>query len=765
MAATSKVREDLSQQFLAALKQGHIPWQACWSQERPLNAVTGKNYRGINAFVLSWFGDDRGYTDPRWCTYRQAQDKGWQVRKGEKGVKVEYWAYYDAKEKKLLSWDDVRQKLKAGPDYEKNLQLRCRNYTVFNGEQIDGIPALERRHTNIGTLRQKRDTLIRNMNVGYREFGTEAYYSPSSDIVTLPPEATFDDTYSYMATFLHECGHATGHEARLDRDLTGDFGSESYAREELRAEIASAFTAQSIGLQLTDEQLQYQTQRHAGYVQHWASILKNAPDELFRAIKDAESISDYLLEQGDFDNSREISSGKLGSAEYSVSPLPDGSGMELLITGEGDVPDFASEASRPYQAQAAAIRKAVIEDGITCVGDRVLSGLPSLERVSWPRSAQGIGQQQLEDCQSLKEIEFTGAHHSWMNHQHVRSPWDFPELSEKYFHFSANQREEIAAGFREGLTAEQISVYARREFDPGQMSSLRYCLASDLPPEQLAVIANPAFGAVQMDLIRSSFLCGMSEEQVSSIARPELTPNQMLDRYWEIRNDPSFTPCLPSEPKEPPMVQVPERLSLEEYLGKRGLASPIDDYMLDKHRLPHGETRRQQMQRQHEAELSSEAYHARREQAISEYKELVSKGAIVPTSVTEQKLIAARGQPEKETVQAARRSLEKRGINWITGDPLTMPSQDVIDAVHSWESRNLALMPEDLTTTAASENGQIAVRPGQCSLLLQRYHNHCLPPEWDAAERDFWGLDDFLKNGGAIAELADLYERDLDLEP
>lgn len=301
MLATNKLREDLAQKFLEALNQGHIPWHACWAQGRPENAVTGKNYRGVNAIALSYTADDRGYTDPRWCTYRQAQEKGWQVRKGEKSASVEYWAYYDLKEKKLLSWQEVRDKLNEDPHYEKNLQLRFRVYSVFNAQQIDGIPALEERpQTDIGTLRAHRDTLIRNMGIGYSEYGSRAFYSPSADTVTLPPEASFDDTYSYMATFLHECGHASGHPDRLNRDLSGVFGSESYAREELRAEIASAFTAQSLGLQLTLEQLSHHTQLHAAYVQSWATILKDAPDELFRAIKAAEEISDYLIEKGEF---------------------------------------------------------------------------------------------------------------------------------------------------------------------------------------------------------------------------------------------------------------------------------------------------------------------------------------------------------------------------------------------------------------------------------------------------------------------------------
>lgn len=139
MAATNKLREELAEKFLAALNQGQLPWSACWSTGRPENAVTGKVYRGVNALSLSCAADDRGFTDPRWCTYNQAQEKGWQVRKGAKAARVEYWAYYDTREKKLLQWRQVRDKLKADPEYEKHLQLRCRIYSVFNARQMDAI--------------------------------------------------------------------------------------------------------------------------------------------------------------------------------------------------------------------------------------------------------------------------------------------------------------------------------------------------------------------------------------------------------------------------------------------------------------------------------------------------------------------------------------------------------------------------------------------------------------------------------------------------
>lgn len=302
MAKLNKVREELSQRFVEALSMGELPWHSCWQQAVPQNAVTGRKYHGLNALWLSYLAEKQGWTDPRWATYKQASEKGWQVRKGEKASYVEYWAYYDKEKKKLLSWPDARQIFREDPAYaEKNLQLSSRVFAVFNGAQIDGIPELpQSRGTDIGAIRQQRDTLIANMGIGYREQGQSAYYSLGSDTVTLPPEASFDSTYGYMATFLHECGHASGHPDRLNRDLTGGFGSESYAKEELRAEIASAFTAQALGLTVSEQDRELETRQHMAYIQNWAQAIQDAPEELFKALKDAEKISDYLIEQGEF---------------------------------------------------------------------------------------------------------------------------------------------------------------------------------------------------------------------------------------------------------------------------------------------------------------------------------------------------------------------------------------------------------------------------------------------------------------------------------
>ena len=153
---------------------------------------------------------------------------------------------------------------------------------------------------DIESVRAQRDVLLKNMKLGFQEGGTEAYYSPSKDSITMPPSSTFLGNYGYMSTFLHECGHATGHESRLSRDLTGRFGSPSYAKEELRAEIASAFISQALGFGAAAEDLSGAMENHKAYIQSWIAVIEDQPNELFAAIKDAEAISDYLLEKGEF---------------------------------------------------------------------------------------------------------------------------------------------------------------------------------------------------------------------------------------------------------------------------------------------------------------------------------------------------------------------------------------------------------------------------------------------------------------------------------
>ncbi len=296
----NKVREQISQNFLESLKENQLPWQKGWMTERPYNVVSNTEYRGVNSFWLSYAAEQKGYSDPRWCTFKQAKDKGWKVKKGEHGTQVEFWSMYDTETKKKLTAREsnlLREKL--GEDFYERVKPISSVYTVFNAEQMEGIPKREKTQEPIQSdeLLHKRDTLIKNMGFTFHEGGDRAFYRPGDDSVTLPKMEQFRSVYDYMSVFLHESGHATGHGSRLNRDLSGGFGSEKYAREELRAEIASAFTSQELGLGGMSEK---HLDNHKAYIQSWIEVLEKEPQELFTAIREAERISDYLIEKGEF---------------------------------------------------------------------------------------------------------------------------------------------------------------------------------------------------------------------------------------------------------------------------------------------------------------------------------------------------------------------------------------------------------------------------------------------------------------------------------
>lgn len=298
----NRMREEMINSFIDCLKKDTIPWHRSWSaKQRPFNAVTNTTYRGVNSLWLSYNQFAREFDDPRWCTFKQAQTQGWKIKPGSKGTRVEFWSLYDTEEKRKLTQREAKQLSDelTLEEFKNRVKPISNVYTVFNGEQIDGIPKYEEKTYELNTeeLLQKRDTLLKNMNVDFSEGGYKAFYNPSRDRITLPEMNRFETEYDYMATLLHEAGHATGHISRLNRDMTGVFGSPEYAKEELRAEIASAFTAQELGL---DYEQNEHMENHEAYVQNWIDVLENEPNELFAAIKDAEKISDYLIEKGEF---------------------------------------------------------------------------------------------------------------------------------------------------------------------------------------------------------------------------------------------------------------------------------------------------------------------------------------------------------------------------------------------------------------------------------------------------------------------------------
>lgn len=384
----NKTREQLAEMFIKSLDEQKLPWHAVWNTHPQQNAVSAKPYRGINAFLLSMVAAAFGYEDPRWCTFNQAKKKGWSIKKGAKGVPVEFWSAINIRTKEVMDFREAAQKIRDGEAEQGDFRYYNRNFHVFNAAQIEGMPELKRvtPTADIGLIRQNRDTLIKNMAVGFDGNGTDCHYSPAQDKIVMPPESDFRDTYGYMCSFLHEAGHATGAPGRLGRG----FGStrEEYAIEELRAEIASAMTSQQLGIPLTEEQMQSNLDLHKAYIQGWAQAIKDAPKVLFDAIKDAEQISDYLIDKGEFRQVIEVEQVKEAQEPGAKEEASRDHGEEtvkqitVLVVEPGKVP-YTKEIGddwRAFQAEVGGTFQIIYPGydpvGLVCNDDGKLLGLP-----------------------------------------------------------------------------------------------------------------------------------------------------------------------------------------------------------------------------------------------------------------------------------------------------------------------------------------------------------------------------------------------------
>lgn len=282
--------EEVAAKIIEQLEQGTAPWQKPWKPGElslPYNAATGKEYRGINSMWLAM----QGHGDPRWMTYNQAGEAGAQVRKGAKGTKIVYWKTHDEERAK-----DEGGKPIIGDDGKPKMirvaleRPRAFHAVVFNAEQIDGLPPLEPKIIAPEPERHARaEAILASSGANIQHVaGNRAFYRPSTDSITLPERRQFQSADGYYATALHELGHWTGHPSRLDRDLAHPFGSEGYAREELRAEISSLMVGERL-------ELGHDPGQHAAYVGSWVKSLKEDPREIFRAAADAEKIAAYVM--------------------------------------------------------------------------------------------------------------------------------------------------------------------------------------------------------------------------------------------------------------------------------------------------------------------------------------------------------------------------------------------------------------------------------------------------------------------------------------
>lgn len=295
MSTYSDLIQATAERMLELMKQGTIPWRRPWNDPNapqngsingPYNAVTGKAYRGSNTLILRGAQLVHGYEDHRWLTYRQAQSIGAQVRRGEKGQQIAYW--------------DVSKTGKAQEGEQPAVEGEEKGYrgpsvfvaTVFNASQIDGMPEPPPPFVMPETIRnlRVRELLDRHQPKIHHDGGNRAFFSVIADSIHLPKHHTFSDDVSYQATLLHELAHWTGAKHRLDRDQTGRFGSQDYAREELVAELSSLFISERLGIGLGKEH----EDQHAAYLQSWMKALADDPKTLFRAASHAEKVMTFL---------------------------------------------------------------------------------------------------------------------------------------------------------------------------------------------------------------------------------------------------------------------------------------------------------------------------------------------------------------------------------------------------------------------------------------------------------------------------------------
>ncbi|MDE6059371.1 MAG: ssDNA-binding domain-containing protein [Clostridia bacterium] len=297
-------RNEMVNTMLDFIQNNSAEWERGWyksASEIPMNGSTGKPYRGINLLYLMMVSAKMGYTDNRWVTFNQAHELGAHVKRGEKAREISYWSQYDKLTKKPFDEKTVEgmtqeEKMKY---FEENVRLVLKFYQVFNAEQCDNFPERKKEELTPEMAAEERarqnaliEQVIKNSAAPISYGGSKAYYSPSLDEIHLPKIEDFKSMQDYYATALHEIAHSTGHESRLNRDLKGIFGTEDYAKEELRAELASVFMQTELGITIDGHHFE----NHGAYLTSWLKAVREDTKEFFAAARDAEKISDYVAE-------------------------------------------------------------------------------------------------------------------------------------------------------------------------------------------------------------------------------------------------------------------------------------------------------------------------------------------------------------------------------------------------------------------------------------------------------------------------------------
>ncbi len=278
------IYETITNQIVAAIEEGAGLYRMPWHRRRyditsPRNAATNRSYRGLNVISLWMIAEARQFSSGTWATYQQWQEKGAQVRKGEKSASVFFW-------KNLREGQD-ESAADAGKE-EGRARFVARAYNVFNADQVDGYEALAvpvlSEEERVGAADRFFASIPAKIEFG----GGTACYAPSLDMVRMPEFASFETATAFYSVLAHELTHWSGAKTRLDRDLSGRFGSDAYAMEELVAELGAAFIAGQLSLPSDPRR------DNAPYIASWLKVLKGDSRAIFAAASKAQAAADYL---------------------------------------------------------------------------------------------------------------------------------------------------------------------------------------------------------------------------------------------------------------------------------------------------------------------------------------------------------------------------------------------------------------------------------------------------------------------------------------
>jgi antirestriction protein ArdC len=280
--------DEITDKIIAELEAGRVPWVQPWGTAAvkatlamPKNAATSRQYGGINILILWGSVIEHEFAGQSWLTFRQALTLGGHVRKGERGTSV---VYAD----RFVPAEEKRRARETGEEAQAVPFLK--RFTVFNTDQCDGLPAdiaTTAPPPLPGMIEPTVETLIKATGVDFRIGGNRAFYAPTEDYVQVPPPAAYFEPINWHRTALHELSHASGHKLRLNRDLSGSYGTKKYAFEELIAELGAAFSCASLGI--------VPTVRHADYIGAWLEVLREDNRAIVRAASQATKAADYLL--------------------------------------------------------------------------------------------------------------------------------------------------------------------------------------------------------------------------------------------------------------------------------------------------------------------------------------------------------------------------------------------------------------------------------------------------------------------------------------